>query len=98
MENVRVSYAADFKKHEGTFYNQTIKVCLTKKELDKFNWSVDNLKQNTSENYQKIFLKNLQAGINYTNLRTRNYFIQHFHLNTNKRILDRNTLIKIFII
>lgn len=97
MENVRVSYSSGFKKHEGTFYNQNIKVCITKKELDYFNWCVDNLTNGISDTYQKVFLKKLKEGRNYTNITTRNYFIQFFHLKDNKRILDRNTIIKLFI-
>lgn len=97
-KSVKVAHNIWATDKEGFTYTQRITIHLTKVELLSFNtYVLDKVLSNDRPNYnEKLYLKRLSYGDNYTNNTTRRNFVEYFHLTDNKRIkTDRNTIIRV---
>lgn len=97
-KNVKVAYNIFSTDKDGFSYTQRVTIHLTKEELLSFNtYVLDKLLDNKRPNYnEKLYLKRLSKGDNYTNNTTRKNFVEFFNLTDNKRIKDdRNTIIRV---
>lgn len=96
----KISYLQKFNE-EGTSYNQTIKINLSREEFRGLNRFLAVKQLNMpSYAYEKLYLDTLKRGINYPTLTTTKYFITYFHniLDDKRFKTDRNTIIIINII
>ena len=81
----KISYQKNWNQ-SGTYYNQMITAKLTIGEIIRFNIWGDSKWREYDEN----------TGIYFPNLTERDIFVRHFGIK-DKRLLDRNTCIKILV-
>lgn len=99
-----MEYKVSYQKNigpDGTVYDQCINATMTCHELSLHNAVVANRKKEI--NAQKVkhhddvnfmcFVRLLLRGKNHTTITQRKFFVSHFKLEDDKRILNRNTLI-----
>ena len=98
-----MEYKVNYQKNigpDGTVYDQCIKALMTSDELKLHNEKVQQKKNEINEQKAKssndinfmCFVRFLLNGKNHTTVTQRDYFLSHFNI-SDKRILDRNTII-----
>ena len=100
----RISYRSEFST-TGTHYNQTLSVRMSANEISRFNNAISERKKaidkmfirGWNESQFQIFARHLKKGLNFTTLTTRDFFCKFFGI-IDKRLKDRNTLIKITLV
>lgn len=93
--NYKVSYRSYWDK-TGMHYDQTISLYIPQKKLSDINMAIIS-KKNLTNGTSKIYFHVLKEGLNYTTHTTRNTVIAFLGIENDKRILDRNTIIKVIL-
>lgn len=97
-KNVKVAYNVYSISKDGFTYDQRITIHLTKEDIDNFgDYVLDKVALCEKPNYvDRLYLKRIGKGDNYTNNTTLKHFIKFFKLEDNKRIKrNRNTIIRV---
>ena len=97
-KNVKVAYNVYSISKDGFTYDQRITIHLTKEDIDNFgDYVLDKVALGEKPNYvDRLYLKRIGKGDNYTNNTTLKHFIKFFNLEDNKRIKrNRNTIIRV---
>ena len=97
----KISYPQDWDG-DGTHYDQLINIRLTPMEFDELNRSIVALKFDIAPKVVKsgsdmdilCYLKEFGWGKNYTTHTQRDYVCDWFGILSDKRLLDRNTMIR----
>lgn len=95
--NVKVANNILYFDKEGTAYRQRVTITLSQKQIDDFNKYVGTIKcSDKVSTYERLFLKQIEKGDNYTNLTTFRHFREFFGLEEVSRIdLSKNTIVRI---
>ena len=102
----KVSYRGDWDDN-GTYYDQTINMRLSKSEFDGLNRSIAKERMDSSVKVIRSgydmdilsYLRPLSVNRNYTTHTTRDFVLNYFNLiGKDRRILCRNTIIFINIV
>lgn len=91
---LKISYQKKWDKN-GTTYDQMISVQMTRTDYLKMNEIIACYLVCYERNHDKIYLDTFHKGDNYTTLTQRDFFLHYWGLKTNKKIKDRNTIIRI---
>lgn len=97
---VKVAYNVNSTDKGGFVYDQRITIHLAKEDIDNFgNYVLEKVARCENPNYaDRLYLKRIGMGDNYTNNTTLRHFIEFFNLKNNKRIKgNRNTIIRVII-
>lgn len=94
LDSVKISYLPVWGS-DGTKYDQTISVVMDRKDFLAMNEHIAIYLMNFPRNHDTIYIDTFHKGINLTKLSQRNFFLHYWKLQDNKRVLDRNTIIKI---
>ena len=96
MLNYKVSYGQEWDK-EGTHYRQMITISIPSEQILKHlvNAKIRAYKGIHQDFLTKLYFQELNVGKNYVSLSFRNFVVNTFLNRNDKRILDRNTIIRI---
>ena len=103
-----MEYKINYRKNfgpDGTVYDQAILAVMSEKEMQGFNDAVAKRKKEICAKSVKTqeelnfmcYVRFLVKWKNHTTLTMRDFFLSHFGI-SDKRILDRNTLINIMVV
>lgn len=96
MITYKVSYNKDWNT-DGTCFNQMITINISNNVLADINKAISDFKSKSNDFFVHRYFKPLCVGKNYISLSFRDYLVRTF-LESNNRILDRNTIINIKLI
>ena len=88
-KNVKVAYNVYSISKDGFTYDQRITIHLTKDDIDNFgDYVLDKVALCEKPNYvDRLYLKRIGKGDNYTNNTTLKHFIEFFNLKNNNTII-----------